>query len=242
MIHCRLADLNFEINPMYEFLPLKLSGYCFDFEQPDIIINMSQRDIEYEKTIGTAPKSVRDGSLEITAGLRRIAETLPKYNAVLLHACAFKIKEKGIAFGALSGTGKTTHMLLWQKIFGKEITVINGDKPILRFLEDKLYIYGSPWAGKEGLHNNIKVPLTDICRIKRSVNNNTRQISKDEGLKLLLNQVYMPYDVQMRFKTLELINKISDNVNFWEIECNKDIAAAETSFNAIFGKEPAMQK
>ena len=33
MIHCRLADLNIEINSMYEYLPIKLSKYFADFEK-----------------------------------------------------------------------------------------------------------------------------------------------------------------------------------------------------------------
>lgn len=236
MIHCRLADLNIEINSMYEYLPIKLSKYFADFEKPDMVLNMSQKDIDTERiTDKKIPPTVKDYALEITAGLRLLAERLPEFDGVLMHACAFETRGKGIAFGAASGTGKSTHMLLWQRMLGDKLTVINGDKPFVRFVDGALYIYGTPWAGKEGMHNNIKVPLTDICKIKRSETNNTKPLSKEDGVMLLMQQIYMPYDTQMRIKTFELINRIAESVNFWEISCNMDISAAETAYNTILG-------
>ena len=43
-------------------------------------------------------------------------------------------------FCGSSGTGKTTHMLLWQKMLGDRFKFINGDKPIIRFIDNVPYI------------------------------------------------------------------------------------------------------
>ena len=51
---------------------------------------------------------------------------------------------------------------------------------------------------------------------------------------ILLNQIYMPNDAQMRIKTLELADRIANSVNFWEISCNMDIQAAQVSYSTIF--------
>ena len=37
---------------------------------------------------------------------------------------------QGIAFAAPSGTGKTTHIKLWQRLYGDRVEIINGDKPL----------------------------------------------------------------------------------------------------------------
>lgn len=235
MYNCRIADLNVGFDTAYEVLPLKLQKYGADYEKPDLIISTTQKDIDRERQIDKEmPPNKKDYAVEINAALRKFAEELPKYDAVLMHACSFETGGKGIAFGARSGTGKTTHMLLWQKLLGDKLTVVNGDKPIVRFADGVLYVYGTPWAGKEGLHNNIRAPLTDICSIKRSTTNSTKRLNKEEGYMILLNQIYMPNDAQMRIKTLELADRIANSVNFWEISCNMDIQAAQVSYSTIF--------
>ena len=39
-------------------------------------------------------------------------------------------------FTAQSGTGKSTHIKLWKKHFGKDVDIVNGDKPIVRVFND----------------------------------------------------------------------------------------------------------
>lgn len=238
MINCRIADLNVGFDSTYEVLPIKLQKYRADYEKPDLIIFTTQKDIDRERQIDTEMSpNKKDYSIEINAALRKFAEEMPKYDGLLMHACTFETEGRGIAFAARSGTGKTTHMLLWQKLLGDKLTVVNGDKPIVRFADGGLYVYGTPWAGKEGMHSNIKAPLTDVCCIKRSPTNSAKRINKEEGYMILLNQIYMPNDAQMRIKTLELADRIANSVNFWEISCNMDIQAAQVSYSTIFKNE-----
>ena len=65
--------------------------------------------------------------------LRKLAEWLPLHDAFVLHSATFDVDGVGVVFAAHSGTGKTTHMLLWQKLLGDKMTIVNGDKPIVRF-------------------------------------------------------------------------------------------------------------
>ena len=84
---------------------------------------------------------------ESSAILRSIAEWLPLNNSFLLHSAVFEVNDSGVALAAHSGTGKTTHMLLWQKLLGDKLKIINGDKPIIRFFENEPetpYAYGTP--------------------------------------------------------------------------------------------------
>ncbi len=231
-----LADLKVEYHPIHERVQQILRDYSADFEEPDLVLHITQQDIDFERHIDkTLPKNLAERAVEKTAAFRLFAEKLPDFKGVLLHSCLIKVNDKGIAFTAPSGTGKTTHTILWQKLLGERLTIINGDKPFVRFLDGNLYAYGSPWMGKEHLGCNLKSPLTDICLIERSNINKTEPMNKEEGIMLLMQQVYMPFDSVMRMKTIELIYRIAEKVNFWKIKCNMDIEAAETSYKAIFG-------
>lgn len=236
MLRFKLADLNIEANVIYKIVKRLTGPFQTEFVTPDIVINSSREIIDYEKTIVEEPLP-GTSVYESSAVFRLIAEQLPSFDAMVLHSCSFRVKDKGIAFGAFSGTGKTTHMLLWKEMLGDKFKIINGDKPIIRFIDDKLYVFGTPWAGKENLFENTKAPLTDICRIERCDTNITEPMSKDEGVMLLMQQIYMPSDLEARLKTIELIQRVADSVNFWKIRCNMEPKAAQVSYKAIFGED-----
>lgn len=239
MFHYRIADFNIEFHTEYAGLPIKLKKYETDFESPDLTFTTSQKDIEFEKKFDerTSP-NVPDIALELSVGLRLIAERIPLHNAFLLHSAAFDVDGTGVAFAAHSGTGKTTHMLLWQKLLGDRMTVVNGDKPIIRFFEDEPstpYAYGTPWNGKEHLGCNMRTPLRHICFIERAAENSCEKMEKSDAVNRIFNQVYMPKDPAAMMKTIELINRLIDSCELWLIRCNMDPAAAETAYRAIFG-------
>ena len=237
LFKCELADLKIELEYIYPRTQKKLLPYSAEFEKTDIAIKITQEDIEFERDyVENEELRQLDRFLELTAVFRHLAEQLVNFDGAVLHSCAFLANDKGIAFGAHSGTGKTTHMMLWQNMLGDKFKIINGDKPFVRFIDDKLYVYGSIWAGKERLYNDIKAPLTDICKIVRSETNVTEKMPKEEGIKFLMQQLYMPADPVKRIKTIELIYRIAEKVNFWQINCNMEPEAAEVAYNAIFGK------
>ena len=232
-----LADLMVEYHTLHEKVEKQLKEYLFDFSRPDLFFEIKQSDIDEERHIDIESASRRnDRMLEITVAFRKLAEKLPMFDGAVFHSCLIGVNNRAIAFSASSGTGKTTHMLRWQKLLGENLTIINGDKPILRFVDDKLYGYGSPWMGKEWMGCNKKELLTDICKIERSETNETIPLSKDEAIELLMQQIYMPFDPQMRLKTIALVYRIAEKVKFWKIKCNMDLEAAEVAYKVIFNK------
>ena len=52
---------------------------------------------------------------------------------------------------------------------------------------------------------------------------------------MLVQQVYRPQNPQKLLKTLQLIDVMADNVNFYRLGCNMDISAAETAYNGMKG-------
>lgn len=195
-----------------------------------------------EKTIAPERiwKNQDDFYPESSAILRQIAEWLPLHGSFVLHSAAFDADGIGVAFAAHSGTGKTTHLLLWQKLLGNRLKIINGDKPIIRFFDDDPdtpYAYGTPWNGKEGLGSAGRTPLKHLCFIERADKNSCTEISSDEIIDRIFDQVYMPHSPAAAANTLGLINRLLSSVKLWKICCNMDISAAQTAYDAILGNE-----
>ena len=232
---CRFADINYDISNMYDSVEKRCREYLIpDDSACDEKIIITKEDIDTEiNNGGYSPKYI-----EFIALCRKISNKLPLHDAFLLHSAVFEVNGVGIALAALSGTGKTTHMILWQKLLGERLTIINGDKPFVRFFENEPetpYAYGSPWNGKENLSCNTRVPLRHICFIERATDNSCEPIEPDEVIDLLFKQLYIPKEPAAAACALALANRLISSCKLWLIRCNMDISAAKTAYNAIFG-------
>ena len=232
---CRFADINYDISNIYEGVAKRCEEYSIPNDAVcDEKIAITKEDIDSEKNVcGYSPQY-----LEFIALCRKISDKLPLHGGFLLHSAVFEVKGDGIALAAASGTGKTTHMMLWQRLLGEGLTIVNGDKPFVRFLDDEPetpYAYGSPWNGKEGLSCNKRVPLRHICFIERAEENSCEPISSDQAVNLLFKQLYIPRDPATAASGLALTNKLITSCKLWRIRCNMNISAAQTAYNAIFG-------
>lgn len=245
------SDLIFDvINPTKRTRILS-EKYIVIRTQPNFQIKLNEDKIQNlaltDKTPGITYGLVKHNEL-----LREISELLPQNQAFLLHSASFEVDGRGVVFCAISGTGKTTHMLNWQKLLKDKLTIINGDKPFIRFFDKDFckknnlnipdgtkfgipYAYGSPWCGKENLSCNMRTPLKHICFIERSETNFVTKISKEDAVNRIMQQVYIPKDPVALSKTLELVNRLINSCNLWIIHCNMEPESAEVAYKAIFG-------
>lgn len=232
----KIANSVVEIKSRYDYIPEQCADYiCSEHLPTDIGITVTAEDILREQK--SCLKRFSEGYLESICFLRKLAIRLLDYDAMLLHASAIAFKEKGIAFLAPSGIGKTTHTLLWDQLLGNDMHIINGDKPIIRFHENVPYIYGTPWAGKENLQFNERVVLTDLCFIERDLINEVLLIDISDAIPLFMKQVLRSKNSNDMYKTLELSEQLLKNCNLWKIKCTKDIQAAKVAYNSIFGEK-----
>ena len=72
-------------------------------------------------------------------------------------------------FAAPSGTGKTTQLRLWRELYPEDTTILNGDKPVLQFLDTgTIVVHASPWRGKESLGGTGSAPLGGVIYLRQS--------------------------------------------------------------------------
>ena len=232
---CQIADFAVEFkNPSPEFEELLLKYKCNSSPQ----VTFTVTDDEKKAIALQHDYPLEPLALEKTVFYNKFIDWLPVNDTLFFHASLIEAFGVGVAFTALSGTGKTTHTFLWQKLLGEKLQIINGDKPIIRFLDDNIpYAYGSPWCGKENLSTNTKVPLKHICFIERSTTNSCSPITPQEALNLgIFNQVLIPRNTGSAVATLGLIDRLLNQCKLWKIECNTDISAAQVAVNTIFGE------
>lgn len=231
----KIADFNVEIKTLYTKYAENAKEFLTLDTKPDFIISCSEKEISYEENFDNTAK--KRGYLEFVATQRKLAELLPLHNAFVLHSASFDVNGVGVAFAAHSGTGKTTHMRLWQQLLGDKMVIVNGDKPIVRFFDDEPetpYAYGNFWNGKEHLGCNMRTPLKHICFIERSETNFVEPVKKEDVINLIFNQVYMPKDPVAVMNTMQLIDRLLSSCQLWKIHCNMEAEAAEIAYETIF--------
>ena len=240
-VKCRIADFNILFETDIKHLDKIFKEYLYDFNTPDITVGITDKDINFEKEMvkDEAPKAYLT-TYKITALFRKLADNLPERDSFVLHSACFDIGGTGVAFAAHSGTGKTTHMNLWQKYLGDKMTVVNGDKPMVRFFDDKPetpYAYGTPWNGKEKLGTNMQTKLKHICFIERSKTNYVEKADKKTVIERIFKQVYMPTNPIALTLTMQLVDRLLANCDLWIIHCNMDEDAGKIAYNTIFNIE-----
>ena len=77
---------------------------------------------------------------------------------VAIHTSTICCQGKAVFFLGESGTGKSTHTRLWRENIEGAV-LLNDDSPILRIIDGKPWVYGSPWSGKTPCYKNESYPL-----------------------------------------------------------------------------------
>ena len=233
MFDIKIADIYVRIDNRYGYVRHLCKDYVLDADvEPDMIIRVDEDEIRTE--ISMVEHEVVPAYAEAICVYRKICRQLPeRFDAFLMHCAVIEYDGEGYAFAAHSGTGKSTHIGLWQKRFGDSVRVINGDKPILRFVDGRLHAFGTPWCGKEGLHTNASVPLKGICFLERASVNTIRPIEAKEAIGKIFHQILTPEDLQTVNALFPLLDRLLREVPCYLLGCNISEEAAEVAYRGM---------
>ena len=157
VIHTFEFEQNYAIGRLARYS----DGYCFQMEREGKTILLAKRDGSniVESNLGCCEEPdlsfVRFG-IWIMFGI-----TLAPLGAIAIHSSVV-VKDGGavLCLGE-SGTGKSTHTRLWREnIEGARL--LNDDSPIIRMIDDRCVVYGSPWSGKTACFVNKCVPASSV--------------------------------------------------------------------------------
>ena len=227
----KVANIVFEVKSRYRYTYDMCHDYLYSGdESPAFSIFATNEQIIKERE--KSPE-FSDDILENTCIYRNICNELLKYNAILIHSAALSVDNQAYLFSANSGTGKTTHMNLWQERFGERAFVINGDKPIIRKISDKFYVFGTPWCGKEGINRNSCVPLKSICILERAEKNEAVLVDSREAMLFLLTQTIHPSEKELSYLMLDNLGQLIKQIPVYRLGCNMNPEACEVAYKAM---------
>jgi hypothetical protein len=231
----RLADFDILIHARYEYVVHQCKDYLLPTplteSTADLTVAVSDRELAEEKEKN--PPHVREDYMESICIYRAICQNIPPLGGMLLHGAVISDGTNGYAFTADSGVGKTTHVKLWKKAFGDEISVVNGDKPIIRKRDGKWYAYGTPWCGKEGWNINTSVPLTGLCFLRRGETNTIKPYNPANAIGDIFPQLLIPTDPVGLTSTLDLLDGLLTDVPLFELHCTISEEAARIARKAM---------
>lgn len=234
MLTIRVAGLNVGFRFRYDHLPAIFSGYRTDCA-PDFVVEASDEAIARYQAM--MPEQT-PAYCETVAAHAAMCEQLWTHGAFCMHAAAIAMDGRAYLFAAMSGTGKSTHIRQWGRRFGRRVTVINGDKPLLRLGADGVFrACGSPWCGKEGWQTNTEAPLAGICFLERAETDFIEPMDNRAVLQKLFLQVVVPEQDEHVDACLTLLDWLVSTVPCYRLGCTISPHAAEVAWRGMNPQE-----
>jgi hypothetical protein len=127
----------------------------------------------------------------------------------------------GHLFIGQSGAGKSTMARLWQDTPG--VTILSDDRMILRQIDSKLWMYGTPWHGEAMLASPERAPLTRIYFLERGLKNELIPQRYSDAVGRLIACSFIPFYSQPGLAfTLNFFEKVVKGVPCCELRSVPD--------------------
>ncbi len=150
-----------------------------------------------------------------------------------MHSSVIKKDGKGYMFLGKSGTGKSTHSSLWMKYI-EGCTLLNDDNPIIRIIDGKSYVFGSPWSGKTPCYKQDNVEIGAIVSLQQYPENIIRKQSAIESYAALYSSCSgFKAEKSMADALHGTMEKIALSVPFYHLQCLPDEQAALLCYRTV---------
>lgn len=229
MFCVRIADVVIGIDHRYDYVRELCRNYIAEDGDPAFTVSVSDDEVKEQTEVSDCSR----GYAESLCIFRKMCLRLVRYDAFLMHCAVIEVGGIAYAFAAPSGTGKTTHIGLWQEMLGDRVTVVNGDKPVFRFIDGKLIAYGTPWQGKENMGNNVSYPLGGICFLEQGTENTIRKAGTREALTRAFRQLLLPKDEETMDRFLNLVDRMLKTIPCYVMRCTISREAAEMAYRTM---------
>lgn len=226
----KIAGLNVGYEPRFDLLRLRSEKYLCNEEAEfkiGISDDMIEQQINYYKDI------MEGANLEYLWVGTAFNLKLLEYNGMYLHSSTVVVDGQAYSFSAPCRTGKSTHTSLWLKMLGDRAYIINDDKAAFRKIDDKFYVFGTPFSGKNDINVNTSVELGGICFVEQSETNLIERLSNDEALSLLISQTVRPSNPDRMILLCDFLDDLLKNIPIYKLKCNISLEAAELSYKTM---------
>lgn len=156
-----------------------------------------------------------------------------RHSALLIHASCICKDGWGYPFLAESGTGKSTHSAKWMNaIEGAQL--LNDDNPVIRLIDGKAYVFGSPWSGKTPCYRNRRCLLGALVFIKRDSSNHCEPLRPYMAFANLLSSCSsMTWDKPIHNRICDTISEVLQTTRMYTMHCLPDDQAAMVCYQTV---------
>ena len=158
--------------------------------------------------------------------------------AIAIHSSVVVKEHEAVLCLGESGTGKSTHTRLWRENI-EDAKLLNDDSPIIRCVDGVPTVFGSAWSGKTPCYINKSYPIKGIVRLSQAPHNAMRRQATIASLGALLPSCppSFAYDSELQDNICDTLSEVLSKVPVYHLECLPDAAAAELSYNTVFGRK-----
>lgn len=162
---------------------------------------------------------------------------LAPLGAIAIHSSVIVKEHQAVLCLGESGTGKSTHTRLWRENI-EDARLLNDDSPIIRMIDGKCIVYGSPWSGKTHCYVNKCVPVRGFLRLSQAPHNKIRRLPALFAIGAILPSCppAFAYDSTLQDHICNTVSEMISCTPVYHLECLPDAAAAQLSYSTIFGK------
>ncbi len=238
----KIADLYVDVEVRYPRCSLQLEKYRIDEKGivPDIAYYVDQKMIDAYVESGKDSEIIKDWpqhviweEVEYMLAGQIFYRQLLRFNGMLIHSSAIVKDDKAYLFSGKSGAGKSTHTGLWLKEFGNEVYILNEDKPAVRKIDGKYYVYGTPWSGKTNTNVNKRAELESIVFLGQANENVIRKINAKEAFASLFEQTDRKVDNKNMIALMDMMEGIVKDIPMYHLDCNISREAVRLAYDTI---------
>ncbi len=152
---------------------------------------------------------------------------------VVFHCSYICVDGRAILFTAPSGVGKSTQAELWRTL--RDARIINGDRGVIRCLEDGVYAGSLPFAGSSEHCLNEEYPLAAIVYLGQAPTTSIRQLKGYEAFARIWEgcsiNLWEPEDMR---RVSALVEQAAATVPVFQLNCTPDESAVKALENALW--------
>lgn len=159
-----------------------------------------------------------------------------RLDTLMMHASVIKNDGEGFVFLGKSGTGKSTHSRLWQEHI-EDSELLNDDNPVVRIIDGKPIVSGSPWSGKTPCYRNEEALLKGIVKLHQAPENQIEKLPLLQAYATVLPACSsMQWEDGIASGVHRTVERLVSTAACYRLNCLPDKAAAELCAATIKGK------
>lgn len=154
-------------------------------------------------------------------------------DTLLMHSSVVRKDGYAYLFLGVSGTGKSTHTAHWIEYLGG-CDLINDDNPVVRIIDKKVTVFGSPWSGKTPCYRNVEAPVGALVQLRQAPRNEIERMDTVGAFASLLSSCsVMKWDRRVYGGIVAGVTHLMEGAPVYQLDNLPDREAVDLCYERI---------